>query len=206
MRGKLYAVSLAAAAMVAVAGCTGDARPAVTSPTTPPAASSSPSSASTTSSGTSTTPTTSASTTATADPNVPEAAKAQSLNGAVAFSKYYYALINQAWTKPQAGLLPPHSTPNCKTCQGFEEDAARYVREGLHYDKTPLEVLQVSPYGPATPGDKQLLAVTAHQVPARVVDPSGKSVEEIKDVQGVFVIDVRWSGGAWKFDSIKVLQ
>ncbi len=118
----------------------------------------------------------------------------------------YYTLINQAWTKPQSGLLTPGSMANCKTCQGFEEDAARYVRGGTHYDRTPLEILEVSPYGPPTPGDRQLVAVTAHQVTANVVDSTGKSVESIKEVRGVFVVDVRWQGTAWKINSIKVLQ
>ena len=77
MRGKLYAVSLATAATIAVAGCTGDPQPTITSSTTPPTTSSSSTSVASTTSGTSTTPGTSTSTTATADPNVPEAAKVE---------------------------------------------------------------------------------------------------------------------------------
>jgi len=43
-------------------------------------------------------------------------------------------------------------------------------------------------------------------VTANVVDSTGKSVESIKEVRGVFVVDVRWQGTAWKINSIKVLQ
>ena len=200
-----YALVLAAAAVV-VAGCTGDPTPPPAGAATPPASSTSTSPTPTTSSATSTTPTASTTSTAAIDPNIPPAAKAQTTDGAIAFTKYYYTLINQAWTKPQSGLLTPGSTANCKTCQGFEEDAARYVRGGTHYDRTPLEILEVSPYGPPTPGDRQLVAVTAHQVTANVVDSTGKSVESIKEVRGVFVVDVRWHGTAWKINSIKVLQ
>ncbi len=114
------------------------------------------------------------STTATS-PAVPEAAKAPTPEGAIAFTSYFFTLVNEAWTKPQAGLLAPHSTPACLTCINYENDAATYVKAGPSYDKTPLEVLEVSSHGPQAPGPEQRVDVVANQPAASVVTHEGKS-------------------------------
>lgn len=203
-----YAVVLAAAAIVIVAGCTGDPTPPPAGAATPPASSTStsptPTSSATPTTPASTTPSTSSS--PTADPNVPAAAKAQTSDGAKALTSYFFGLVNQAWTRPQMGLLSPLFTPACSSCQNFEDNASKYVREKTRYDKTPLEVLEVSTHGPAVTGPKQTIDVVVHQVAANVVDASGKTVSNVKEQQGIFVTDLAWTNGGWKLTSIKVLQ
>ncbi len=202
---KPYAVGLATAALIAVAGCTGDAKPTVTISTTSPASSTTSTSESTTGSG-STTPSTSASTTAAADPNVPAAAGAETTEGAIAFTTHFFGLVNQAWTRPEARLLPPLFTAACTSCQNFEDNAEKYVREGTRYNKTPLEVIEVSPHGPPVKGARQTIDVVVNQVAASVVDANGKSVSDIKEQRGVFVAELLWMDTGWKLTSIKVLQ
>lgn len=203
---KPYAVGLAVAAMIAVAGCTGDPKPTGTSSSATPTTSTSAASESTTASSTSTTPNTPASASATTDPNVPAAARTQTTDGASAFTRYFYGLVNQAWTKPEAGLLPPLFTAACTSCQNFEDNAAKYVRERTRYNKTPLEILEVSRHGPAIEGPKQTIDVVVHQTAASVVDASGKSVSDIKEQRGIFVTEVAWMDTGWKLTAIKVLQ
>ena len=204
-----YAVGLALTAVLAVAGCTGNPTPTPGGSSTPPAASTT--SASTTSSATptatsATSTTTSAPSTAATDPNVPAAARAQTTDGAIAFTKYFFDLVNTSWTKPESGRLPALFTPTCSSCQNFENNAAKYVRENTRYNKTPLEILEVSSHGPAVEGPKQTVDAVVHQVPASVVDASGKSVSNAEERRGIFVSDLVWQGDGWKLTSIKVQQ
>lgn len=140
MKARPYAVSLALAAIVAVAGCTGDSTPTQIGSTTQPAASTSAPSSPTTPSGAATTPSGQATSTGVTDPNLPAAAKAQTTEGATALTGYFFTLLNQAWTRPQAGLMSRHFTSACLTCQNFEKNANEYVAKNQRYDRPPVEV------------------------------------------------------------------
>ena len=93
-RPSTYAVGLALTALLAVAGCTGNPTPTPGGSSTPPAASTT--SASTTSSAAPTPPETSATTPTAIDPNIPPAARAQTTDGAIEFTTYFFALLNES--------------------------------------------------------------------------------------------------------------
>ena len=201
-----YAVGLALTAVLAVAGCAGNPNSTQTATDSSTSTGSSTTSKPTTSSTAPTTPETSTTTTAATDPTVPAAAKAQTTDGAIAFTKYFFDLVNTSWTKPESGRLPALFTPTCSSCQNFENNAAKYVRENTRYNKTPLEILEVSSHGPAVEGPKQTVDAVVHQVAASVVDASGKSVSQAEERRGIFVSDLVWQGDGWKLTSIKVQQ
>jgi hypothetical protein len=121
---RRYAATLAAliAASAMVAGCTtSTAGPGVTTTAT-----SGSSTATTTPTATATsTPSATTAPTAAYPADVPAEARANTPAGAIAFAKHFFGLVNRAYTTPQAGLLPPLSTANCKTCAAFESTAAR---------------------------------------------------------------------------------
>jgi len=203
---KPYAVGMAVAAMIAVAGCTGDPKPTGTSSSATPTTSTSAASESTTASSTSTTPNTPASASAASDSNVPAAAEAQNTDGAIALTGYFFALLNQAWTKPQAGLMTPHFTSGCLTCQNFEKNAKDYVANDQRYDRPPVKVIEVSSHGPAKAGPAQMIDVVFTQVAASVVDGTGHTVKSVTQTQGISVVELAWQDDQWKITSIKVQQ
>ncbi len=198
-----YAVALAVIAALTLAGCSGTT-PAPATPSVGSASATTHSSPSSAPTITATAPTTSPSPSSTSNADIPAAARAQTPEGAYAFARHFIEQVNAAWTKPQAGLLPPLSTTTCKTCGGFEATASRYVASKTHYDRTPLEVIEVSSHGPATPGPTQTVDVVAHQTPAHVVDGNGKSVGDIAEQRGIFVFDVTWIGNQWRINEIQV--
>lgn len=65
---------------------------------------------------------------------LPDAAKQKTTDGAIAFVKYYVAVLNETGYRPKAGLLEPLATSNCKTCRNFEDSVRSRVSEGLHTD------------------------------------------------------------------------
>lgn len=136
--------------------------------------------------------------------DVPAEARVNSPAGAMAFARYFFAQVNKAYTTPQAGLIAPLSTANCKTCAAAEQNASDYLASGRRYDRDALAVLEVS-INPETLAQGHTIDVAAHQLPARVINTSGATTEQIKDVKAVFVLRVIRVGEAWRIDSVKVL-
>ena len=137
--------------------------------------------------------------------DVPAEARVNSPAGAMAFARYFFAQANLAYTSPRSGLLPPLSTSNCKTCAAFEATASRYVREGLRYDRNPVQILEVSlDAEPLTGG--YMVDLVAHQQPSKVINAAGVVVEDIKDQKVIFVLNVVSVDSAWRIDSVRVMQ
>ena len=136
--------------------------------------------------------------------DVPAEARVNSPAGAMAFARYFFAQVNKAYTTPQAGLIAPLSTANCKTCAAAEQNASDYLASGRRYDRDALAVLEVS-INPETLAQGHTIDVAAHQLPARIINTSGATTEQIKDVKAVFVLRVIRVGEAWRIDSVKVL-
>lgn len=137
--------------------------------------------------------------------DVPAEARANTLAGAAAFARYFFAQVNMAYTKPKAGLIPPLATSECKSCAAFEDTASGYVAAGQHYDRPALEVLEVTAAAgvPAEQPGKQALDVALHQLPAKVMSSSGV-VDTIKEQQGVMVVWLSHGDEGWRVTSIKV--
>jgi hypothetical protein len=137
--------------------------------------------------------------------DVPAEARVNSPAGAMAFARHFFAQANLAYTSPRSGLLPPLSTSNCKTCAAFEATASRYVREGLRYDRNPVQILEVSlDAEPLTGG--HMVDLVAHQQPSKVINAAGVVVEDIKDQKVIFVLNVVSVDSAWRIDSVRVMQ
>jgi len=180
----LVAVPLAASMLLA--GCSGDAKPDASSSTSSP----------TTSAPTTASPTT--------DPNIPVAARANTLAGAEAFVRYFYSQLNIAWTKPSSGLISALSSPNCKSCSALEATSADLGKKGQHYDGPPVTLVSVGSIGEASPGHPQVL-VRFTQERRNVIDRSGHVVLTDQKKQGKFVAALGWSSGGWSVETVKSL-
>ena len=201
---RRHAATLAAliAASAMVAGCTtSTAGPGVTTTAT-----SGSSTATTTTTATATaTPSATTAPTAAYPADVPAEARANTPDGAKAFAKHYFAQINKAYTTPQTGLLPPLSTPTCKSCANYEEEARKLVGDNQRYDRLPLTLLEVS-----IPPDKEdgvtLVDVVTRQEPARLIDSTGKELSKFSVKSFVFLLHAKWQSGSWVTNGIQLRQ
>ena len=187
---RWYAAGLGAVVLLALGACTGEGEDPGTSPSS--------SSSSTTSSTSTGTPTTgSPTTTATVTPaDLPPEARKHTPEGAAAFVKYYLAQINEAWTTPKAGLLPPLSDEGCLSCQGFEKTAQELAAEGHRYKSTPSSFDSITPV-PGAPAGKQYVRVLGTQHRVDIVDTQGQvvSTDSKKEISAT-VLTV-WEGDRW---------
>ena len=117
----------------------GDPTPPPAGAATPPTSSASTSPTPTTSSATSTTPTATPSTEAT-DPNIPPAAKAQTSDGAVAFTGYFAAQANASYQTLNPELLTPLVISECKTCTAMIKQINEYITRQQKYGSPGMSV------------------------------------------------------------------
>ena len=125
--------------------------------------------------------------------------------GAKAFAKHFFGQVNKAYTTPQAGLLAPLSTPNCKTCTVFETTAAGFVAQSQRYDRAAVSILEVSIDSDPPPAGITLVDVVVRQLPAKVIDGKGKTVVSVTEEKGVFVVQLRFDTAGWAVDTIQVM-
>lgn len=135
---------------------------------------------------------------------VPAAARANTTEGAQEFVKFYFGLVNEAYTSPKAGLLPPLSSATCKSCAAFERIASGFVAKGQRYDQPMVSVLEVSPSWQDKP-ERRVIDATVRQNPAHVVNASGQVTETIPQADAVFVVTLSRSGPGWAVELIQVL-
>jgi len=198
---KPYAVGLAVAAIIAVAGCTGDPKPTGTSSSAPPGTSTSATSESTTSSGTSTTPNTSASTSAAADPNFPAAARAKTGDGAVVFTTYFATQANTSYRTLKPELLEPLVLPECKTCAAMIKQVNDYITKKQKYEAefiTPTTVAISS-----TSDDQAQVFLSTDSKGGSVVDSNGNVVEKLPAQRGSVTFYLGYRAGSWRVAEIK---
>jgi Family of unknown function (DUF6318) len=182
------------AASILLAGCSGDTKP-------------DPSSSSTTGSSPATTtpaPTTASPTTAspTPDPNIPAAARAHTPAGAEAFVRYFYAQLNIAWSKPQAGLISGLSAATCKTCANFEREAAKSVSKNERVIGQSIVLKTVDTSDATNPAKMTVLAI-GFQPKTIVVDAQGKTVQTLQRENVHTLVTVQWVAVGWRLGEIQ---
>jgi hypothetical protein len=188
----LLAVPLAASMLLA--GCGGDAKPDASS-------SSSPTSSPTTSSTPTSSPTAAG---PKVEPNIPAAARAHTPAGAEAFVRYFYAELNVAWSKPEAGLISRLSATTCKTCSNFEREAAKSVAKNERVIGPSIVLENVSTSDATNPAKMTVRAI-GYQPKSVVVDAKGATVQTLQRERVRTLLTVQWGAVGWRLGEIQSL-
>jgi hypothetical protein len=192
-RGRaLVGASVVCAALV-LAGCdstddpTSAPTPTATNPTT---------------STTSASPTTSAGPSPSQTSTIPAAARKHTSAGAAAFLRYYFRMVNRAWTGPDSEPLEGLGTAKCEFCNKTL-DGARYLEShGERYGHNPVTLTRAEPFAGA-PEAEQYLRVEFKQNPVDVLDSGGAVVRSDPSATISGNAAVRWSGGRWLLRGIE---
>lgn len=157
----------------------------------------------TSSAPTSTPPPTTAAPTSTYPADVPAEARINSVDGAKAFVRHFYAQLSKAYMTPATGLLAPLSEESCGACKGYEDDARSYLDNKQHYNANPIEILEIGPSPGSTIPGVLRLDILIRQMPAKLLSADGTVVEDVPDERAVFVAELAYRGG-WKMLTVKV--
>lgn len=193
-------VTAALLGVLAASGCGGGSGDdAATTQATSAATSAAPSTSTRSTSSlptTSSTPT--ASSTAAGAPGVPEPARQHTKAGAVAFSRYYWDVVNRTAVSPTVGLLEPLASDSCKTCRNFANTVRINVKNDQHFS---------GPEGRITKAEWRMdgpwLFVQPSQV--RLIDnETGKVIKKYpKESPYIWVVSLEWANG-WQIVSMQV--
>ena len=184
-----YAAGFAVLALT-VSACTANGEePAKTSSTAP--------SSSSTSSSTTAPSSAPTSGTATVDPaDLPPEARKHTPEGAAAFVKYYVEATNQASRTADVSLLPPLADAGCKSCAAIQSSVEQLQKQQRHYSADPVNGISADPL-PGGAAGQQLVRLQMMQSGAKVVDSSGKVVDEDKRMNVARTVSVVWRGDSW---------
>jgi hypothetical protein len=138
--------------------------------------------------------------------DVPAEARVNSPAGAMAFARYFFAQVNKAYTTPQAGLIRPLSDATCLSCASFADNADGYVQKSQRYSTDPIRILEVSVAPDPEPQDGRLVDLVARQQKATLIDFAGRVQDSFSEKEGVFLINLRWSGQGWFVRKIQARQ
>ena len=197
-RALPYAAGLAA--LLVAAGCTAgeptpNASTAVPSMTSSSATTASPSVATTT---TKPTPT--------VDPviaKIPAAARPETPEGSVAFTKYFIQQVNTAFTTAEPSALDELFAPTCKACTAFRDGARELADNGLRHDGVSITTTEANTdqYG----GSKRTVAIWVVQNSVPVVTSSGKKVRSTTAGTGTFLATLKFQDH-WVIANLQVVK
>ena len=175
--------------VLAVSACSGGDDPATSPSSTSTSSSSTPSTTSSSSAP-------SSSTAATIYPaDLPADARKHSSEGAVAFANYYISQVNEAWSKPDATLLPPLSNPDCLSCADLQSTARDLVAKNNRYVSQPITIRSAKFVGNEQAQTHVRVLMTQNRV--NVVDAQGQVVSTDAKKEFARTVGVTWEGNRW---------
>jgi hypothetical protein len=191
VNSRPYAACLVAASLtvggVVLSGCSGDGDPPATSTST---------SSTSSSSSTTTTPSTTTTSATTSPVKLPPEATKHTEKGAEAFVEFFVEQSNDAWTKPDATLLPPLSDPGCLSCQALQKTATNLVAKKQKYRSAPMTITKIGAVGGA-PSGQQYVRVLGTQNRVEVVDSEGTVVLMDPKQSVALTASAVWREGRW---------
>ncbi|GAA1904484.1 hypothetical protein [Lapillicoccus jejuensis] len=117
----------------------------------------------------------------------------------------YFARVNEAWTRPQAGLITPLCATSSKSCASVEQVARDLLSKGQKYDGPPVRLGSATVLGRFDPSSTEVVS-QALQERRNIVDAAGSvvSTDSQKPVSNVFTIS--WQESGWQIQKIEDVQ
>ena len=186
-------VAVAAGLATMMSACTTSSAPPVESSSTTAASSSSttPSSTSSTSTGSATTAS-----------GIPDAAKANTADGALAFSALFGDRANQAYSELRPELIAELSQDSCATCQAMMDSIKSWKEKGQRYEGQFINPVASNISAYPNDGTAKVL-VTTKTGSGKVIDANGSVSSTFPAESGNVVISLNRVGDGWSVTSIK---
>lgn len=130
-------------------------------------------------------------------PPLPDAAKENTAEGAEAFIRYYFEVLNLSVTQPANGLIPQLAYAECESCAVAEERAESFVAEGKRATGDPYVIKSMARVG-GTPEDMEYFNMEV-RTPAVAVENTDGTVGT-PSVAGVLAGEgaAIWEDGRWQ--------
>lgn len=131
---------------------------------------------------------------------MPEGARANTPDGAKAFTLYFGESINRAFADLNGDLINRLSLTTCKTCSGAVTAIGDYKSRGEKYVGEYANFTSAT-YSGVSDGVTRVIVVSTTNG-AKVVDNSGATVKTIKPSTGNLSVQLRYDNG-WRVAEIQ---
>jgi hypothetical protein len=150
----------------------------------------------------SSTPTSTSTTSTSTAPAIPEAARANTPQGAEAFTRFFADQANRAYDNLDPAVIQSLSAPGCKTCESMVTSLtlwrdSNYKYEGKFVTPTSITISAFPQDGTA----KTVLMGSSSD--ARVLDNNGTVVQKFAAQSASSSVFLSYEAGQWKVTEIK---
>jgi hypothetical protein len=128
----------------------------------------------------------------TESPAIPEAVRANTPQGAEAFTKYFGQVVNQAFIHQSEASLQPLVRPDCKSCSAIIDSIVKYRQKGQRFTGQYLGVT-AAVFSSNIDGITRVLAAT-DQSGGKVIDSKGVVVETAPPSKGNLSVQLKFDG------------
>lgn len=134
---------------------------------------------------------------------IPEAARANTADGAVAFATFFIAQANAAYKELDLSAVSGLYSAQCKACNAMAGYVESWKTKGYRYTgnfATPTFIT-----ASAFPGDNSgKVLLQSKNPPAKVIDSTGSTIETIAAEVSTSSIFLTFADGGWTVEEIKV--
>ena len=131
-------------------------------------------------------------------PELPEEATENTPEGAEAFIRYYFDVLNDLHMSPRLGVHDHLVDPGCTSCESTDNAIQRLVDGQSRLARELYVIDELIPIGGGVPGVQRFNAQW-HGPGTEVVSQDGEVLEEIPEQEFEGIMAAMWEGGQWLF-------
>jgi hypothetical protein len=135
---------------------------------------------------------------------VPEAARANTPEGATEFAKFFITAVSEANVDLDSSAIRTLSLPACQTCEGAIEGVQKYKAAGQR-ERESRYTPSSSQVGPAGDGSYAVDVLGSYSESA-VIDGKGNVVQALPAADSALRVTVNRVGDGWRVREVAVIE
>lgn len=137
--------------------------------------------------------------------DIPEAARANTPEGATAFAKWYLEQGSRANVEWDATAIRGLSLPSCKTCAAVVKGVEELKQAGQH-ERSQRYAPGASQVGPGPSGGSYVVDVLGTYSKMDIVDANGVVVRTLEAEDSALRVTTAWQGSRWAVAEVAVIR
>lgn len=134
-------------------------------------------------------------------PEFPAEAKKQTVEGSLAYVRYFYDVVNYAYTKPDSKVIASLGTTTCAPCSRLQARTVELVKARERYKSALVAISGVESV--STSLTNPLVIATGKQFEVSIVNSEGIEAEGSHASKVNFRVSLVWEAGGWKVDGVE---
>ena len=137
-----------------------------------------------------------------APPAMPPEAQTQTADGAMAFARYYFAVVDYAYASGDTAPLAAISDPDCRSCAGIKRMIDEVVSSSGTFQRGPIAISEISEAGIQPEGWAELMVTYSTPRFRRMDDSGAVTLEFPPEVDQRFLMIIVPASIGWQMRSL----